>query len=463
MRSLAHMLFVLGLYLWSSCAAQVDDVSGFWNAMLTLPGASIRLEIDVVVADGQYSGVLRSPDQVGGERELSYLSLHGDSLVFEVSSLAFTFKGVLNRDNETISGDVTQMGMRFPLVFGREPLAPMRPERPQTPEAPFPYQVEEVRFVSADMAYHLAGTLTLPETPSRLGVVLVSGSGPQNRDSEMLHHRPFAVWADYLTRRGIAVLRYDERGIEASEGVFDDCTTFDLAADAAQARRFLAERLGSSAKTGIMGLSEGGLIAAIVAADDKHTDFIVSLAGPGVHSLEILHTQYIDIFVSQGVSRDDAEVGAERNRRLHALVLEAPDSTHAANALKAFHEREAAEQGVPFDGDAYTLIEGMLNTPWMRTFLSIDPRDYWSNVDCHVLAINGNRDLQVAANANLRAIGFALRRNKNSTFTTEVIPEHNHLFQRTSSGAVSEYGELTETVSEEVLEKVGNWLLRLVK
>lgn len=435
-----------------------QSITGNWNGYLNVPGNQLRIQIELNSQGDSLSGVMRSLDQGGSPVLLSALSFENQRLYFEVDRIGVAYEGHYEAQAQTITGEFTQMGMPFELNFGRDPLEPFRPDRPQTPQPPFPYTEQEVRFTSADPQYKLAGTLTLPDTPCQAGVVLVSGSGPQDRDSFIFNHKPFLVWADYLARRGIAVLRFDERGIAASEGDHDACTTYDLADDVRLAHAELLSHLPESALSGIIGLSEGGLIAAIVAAQDPTVDFIVSLAGPGVPGTEILFTQTVDIAISNGSSREAATQLAERSRLLHELLLQEPDSALAADLMREQLKAFADADDTPFDDALFAQYNAGLNNPWIRTFLKIDPRQYWGRVNCAVLALNGSKDLQVAAGANLRAISFSLRKNKNNRFKTQILDNHNHLFQRSNSGAISEYGLLTETVSEETLSIVTNWI-----
>lgn len=431
---------------------------GEWNGYLEVPGSALRIQIDLRMDGDSLTGLMRSLDQGGVPASLSVLSLENRRLYFEVDRIGVSYEGHYDATSQTITGEFTQMGLKFELNFSRESLDAIRPDRPQTPQPPFPYTEKEVRFTSSDPRYQLSGTLTMPDGTAKAGVVLVSGSGPQDRDSFIFNHRPFLVWADYLARNGIAVLRFDERGIAQSEGVRDACTTYDLANDVQKAHTELTGHLKANAASGIIGLSEGGLIAAILASQDKSVDFIVSLAGPGVTGPEILYTQTIDIAMASGMNREEAAQLADRNRLLHEVVLQENDSASTAKLLRERLSAFSEADEEPFDEGLFQQYNAGLNTPWMRSFLTIDPRQYWSKVDCAVLALNGSRDLQVAAGPNLRAIGFALRRNKNSQFTTQVLEDHNHLFQRSSTGAITEYGQLTETITEETLLLVTEWI-----
>ncbi len=454
------LLALIGLMLSGGCtSAQNGPILGFWNGRLAVPGASLRIEVVISEDGGALKGIFRSPDQSNRELALDSVMFSDAAFIFELGSLFLRYEGTLTATGDRIDGFFIQHGAHYPLSLVREQLEAQRPERPQTPQPPFPYRDEEVQFASGDPRYRLSGTLTHPEREAIAGVVLVAGSGRQDRNSEIDFHQPFAVWADFLARHGVAVLRYDERGVALSEGIHEHCTTFDLSDDALAARMFLNEQLGGRVPSGIMGHSEGGLISAIAASKDPTIDFIISLAGPGLHSLQILYDQTVDIAVASGLTQADAESQADSNRQLFEVAIQATDSADAAHRLQAaLAEKVARNEGidVPFE-----VINQQINNPWMRTFLGINPADYWSKVNCHVLALNGDKDLQVSGATNLRAIAFALRRNKNNRFMTKLLNGHNHLFQRTNTGRISEYGELTETVSEETLNAVAQWLNNL--
>ncbi len=459
MRGLALILSLVP----AVCFAQSVDFTGFWNTRLDVHGQSLRLELHLSLEDSGLTGFLKSPDQNQAKIPLSFVNQQGDSLFFNSEMIQLSFKGQHSKKEEVISGYVKQGGLNLPATFTREELEVIRPARPQTPEPPFNYSEETFHFEVAEKKFKLEGTLTTPNDGTQAAVVLVSGSGPQNRDSEAFGHRIFAVWADHLSERGIAVLRYDERGVGASEGEFGDCTSLDFAHDALAAYSALKDRFGADMPVGIIGHSEGGLVAAIAASINKELDFIVSLAGLGVSGTEVLYTQGIDIAMAEGMTRDAAVKHADRNRKAYEIIAQNSDAKHAEKELKSYLAKSGVTPGFSDTDEEFEVMNKSINTKWMRFFLSTDSRDYWSKVNCPVLAINGSKDQQVSASENLRSISFALRRNKNNSFKTEVLPNHNHLFQQSETGALSEYNIIEETVSEIALNMVSDWVLNLVK
>lgn len=457
MKNIALKLVFFGsLFMWLGVAHA--QVSGFWNGYVNLMGQEIRIVFNIELQEGEISGNMVSVDQGSGSAPITSGRFEGTKLEFEVADLGVSFSGVYDATVEQIAGQIKQQGMQFPIYLKREVLEARQAERPQTPQPPFPYLEEIVVFEVEQGRFKLEGTLTRPEEAIIAAVVLVSGSGPQERDSEILGHRLFAVWADYLSRRGIAVFRYDERGVGKSEGNFASCTTLDFSSDAAAAFQAMRKQLGSDVPCGIMGHSEGGIVAPVVATLRNDVDFIVSLAGAALPGKDILYTQTIDIAVAEGLAPETAKARADRSLGAIEVVMAGSDSTAISKALRTYFSENPSTLLDVSASEEFEIWNASLNSVWMRTFLSLDPRDYWSKVTCPVLAINGDRDMQVNAAQNLRAIQFATRRAKNSKVKTSTLADHNHLFQRSKTGAISEYGTLTETISEETLETVYSWI-----
>lgn len=452
-------LIVIFLAAFVGLTNQVHgQIAGFWNGYVNLMGQDLRIVFFFEETQGGFTGIMGSPDQGLDGMPVTHVHFADNTLEVNIDELGLTFSGVYDGAAEQIAGQVKQRGMAFPTVLKREVLEAREIERPQTPKPPFPYTEETVTIAVANGNYQLEGSFTRPETPIIAAVLLVSGSGPQDRDSEILGHRPFAVWADYLSRRGIAVLRYDERGVAQSTGNFNLCNTLDLSADAALAFGSLRERVGKDVPCGVMGHSEGGIVAPVIATLRSDVDFIVSLAGAGLPGKDILYTQNIDIAVAEGLTKETAEARANRTLGAIERVISGADSLAISEALHDYFTQNPSELQELSSAEEFELWNTSLNTVWMRGFLALDPREYWSKITCPVLAINGDRDTQVNAAQNLRGIQFATRRAKNGKVKTVTLVDHNHLFQRSTTGAISEYGSLSETVSEETLETVYSWI-----
>jgi pimeloyl-ACP methyl ester carboxylesterase len=314
----------------------------------------------------------------------------------------------------------------------------------------------------------LAATLTTPDGEGPFpGAVLVSGSGPQDRDESLMGHRPFLVLSDYLTRNGIAVLRYDDRGVSESTGDFASATTEDFTQDALAATRFLSAR-PDVGPVGIVGHSEGGLIGPMAADMSEEVAFVVMLAGPGLPGIEILGLQAELIGRAEGTPEEVLEYNREVQDRLFKVLLEEPDVEAAEPRLRAVLEKAlaggpdevrqaAGETADPAFIDAQVRQS---NTPWFRFFLTYDPRPTLERVEVPVLALNGEKDLQVPAEVNLSEVRAALERGGNADVTAMMLPTLNHLFQESVTGSVSEYARISQTMSPVALEAIGSWILK---
>jgi hypothetical protein len=402
---------------------------------------------------------MTSIDQ-GNAKIPSTLSMHGDTLVVSMPAATATYSAVFSAADDSLHGSFTQ-GIAMPLNMGRT-APPAPPSRPQEPKPPFPYDAEEVSFESVP-GVRLAGTLTIPPGAGPFpAVALVTGSGPQDRNEELVGHKPFLVIADYLARHGIATLRYDDRGVAKSTGKFATATSVDFANDAEAAVRFLRTKPRiAHDHVGVMGHSEGGLIAPMVAARSSDVAFIVMLAGPGIAGDSILLLQQALIAQATGVPTAAIEQAAEANRRLYAVLKSTPDSTAAAAQIAALSTRMVATLPVAQQAQAteqLKMAQAQLISPWMRYFISYDPGPTLRKVRVPVLAMNGTLDLQVPYKANLPAISAALTEAGNQDFRVAAMPGLNHLFQHATTGSPTEYPNIPETFSPDALDMIATWI-----
>jgi len=347
------------------------------------------------------------------------------------------------------------MGYKFPLNLSREQIEKESANRPQEPQPPYPYDVEDIIFSNPDAEIRLAGTLTIPKGKGPFhAVVLVSGSGPQNRDEEILGHKPFKVIADHFTRNGIAVLRYDDRGVGMSEGIFANTTTADFADDAAAAVNYLQQREDLD-KIGIVGHSEGGMIAPIVAAEDDSVSFIVLMAGPGMKIDQLMQLQFRSAMLQQGMGTENMEKKVASIGRINKIIQQEDDPEKRMTKISA----ELAESRMPNETDASLKAElATYTTPWWVYFMRYDPTPVLEQVKCPVLAINGDLDYQVPAAPNLEGISNSLKRGGNNNVTVQKFEGLNHLFQTAETGAGSEYAQIEETIAPEVLTTMTKWI-----
>lgn len=341
-------------------------------------------------------------------------------------------------------------------------------ERPQEPKQPFNYISEYVTFINkkADNI-KLSGTLTLPKAIKKPPVaILISGSGPQNRDTFLkpFNHKPFLVLADYLTQQGIAVLRYDDRGVEESEGKFKDATSFDFALDVEAAISFLKQRDDvNTNQIGLIGHSEGGLIAPIVSSTNKTVAFVVLLAAPGVDGGKILQTQSRKMLALNGTP----EMMLDENEKLTTIIYEAIKNHKNIDTLK-YKIRKGLNDfklqnpmSIISPSITPVLIEQqfkILESKWLLEFIRIDPKDYLENISCPVLALNGSKDVQVLTEVNLPEIEKAFVVSGNTDYTIRELENLNHLFQTAETGNVNEYKTIEETFSPNALKIIADWI-----
>jgi fermentation-respiration switch protein FrsA (DUF1100 family) len=406
-------------------------------------------------AGGALKGVADSPDQGTKDIPVQSIELTGDGVRLSLPSLGATFEGGFRGGSE-ISGTWKQGPTSLPLRLESVAEAP-KLNRPQEPKGPRPYQEREVSFASRQEGVTLAGTLTLPSgTGPHPAALLVSGSGPQNRDEEVFGHRPFLVLADALTRRGIAVLRFDDRGVGGSGGDPRQATSEDFALDAEGGVDFLAAQPQvARGRIGIIGHSEGGLIAPLVATRSDRVGFLVLLAAPGVPGEQLLLQQSAAILRATGAGEAQVERARGYNTRIYRIVREESDPRVAAEKIRPV----LREAGVPAEQTEGQLAALLL--PWYRWFLVYDPRPALRALRIPVLALIGGKDLQVPPAENLPAIEEALASGGNSHHTVRELPGLNHLFQTAGTGLMDEYPRIEETFAPQALEAIGSWILRL--
>lgn len=478
---ISHLLLLLVISLASVCSAVTlvntsgdilsvqHELKGSWAGTLKISNVELRIVFNVVKdSSGELTANLDSPDQGAYGILVDEVIVNGDSIKFIVGVVKGFYAGKIYPDSLKISGIWNQGGMSLPLDL-RKTEKVEKPNRPQEPNEPFPYKSEEVKFVNTEAGDTLAGTLTLPDkTGLFTAVVLVSGSGPQNRNEELLGHKPFLVLSDYLTRNGIAVLRYDDRGIGESTGDYRNATSEDFASDALAAVEFLRKRRDIG-KIGIAGHSEGGLIAPMVAIESDDVDFIVLIAGTGIRGDSILILQTELILNATGEDEESIKKDLKVYRRIYNEILTHKDdeqlkqdlTTILSEAYEFLSEEEKTQAG-----SKEIMIEGQLNvvlSPWFRFFVKYDPYPTLKKVKCPVLAINGEKDLQVPPKENLNAIESALKEGGNKNFKVVEMPGLNHLFQKCETGSPLEYGKIEETFSTDAMKVIAEWIWELTK
>ena len=451
---LMKSMTLLCIVLLSSFAVSGQGITGDWEGSLNLGGGrALRLVFHVSADDS--SVAMDSPDQgaYGIEGETIFLS--ADSICFSVPKIMMDYAG--HRDGDVIAGTFRQGGMSLPLEMRRTVIQPMK--RPQTPQPPFPYKEEEVRIDNPDGQSVLAGTLTVPDNYTRETpvVVLATGSGLQNRDEELFGHRPFAVIADYLARHGIASLRCDDRGIGGSTGDVVNATTEDFASDVRAALDWVRgqKRFG---KAGIIGHSEGGIIAYMLGKEKSAPDFIISIAGPSVKGTKILAYQNKEALKKTGISdtmADDFGKAVERAFE-YRLVNPVPETVSADLLASIYPQHTDGMLTQMLANSVKSLLTTDDANPWMRFYLAYDPADDLSRLSVPAFIIYGEKDRQVPPSLNAD-----VARQTASKAIVKVYPGLNHLMQHASTGAIEEYPDIEETISPDLLSDIAAFITTL--
>ena len=446
MRALIVLAGVCGI----AAAADAPSISGDWRGTVTFKGVDQHLAVHLKSAGSAWTGWMDAIDSGVKGIPLASIAAADGKVAFSIPNIGGKFGGVFDAKTGIIVGTWSQDGLNLSLSLHRpSAVEASRPRRPQEPTEPFPYLSEEVAYDNPQAAgVRLAGAFTRPKSGGPFhAVLLITGSGPQNRDEELMDHKPFLVLADYLTRRGVAVLRVDDRGIGESTGDFKTATTQDFASDAMAGVRYLASRPDVDRKhIGLIGHSEGGIIAPMVAVKMPEVAFIVMLAGTGVTGAEVIEDQVYQANLLGGMSPEMAATPrAFEHKLLSALMSNDPDG-----------KLQELSRGDPA---ALQRLKVQM-TPWYRYFLAYDPRPALEQIRCPVLALNGSKDSQVTPELNLPAIEAALKKAGNRDFTVQLMPGVNHLFQKAKTGSISEYREIEETMSPQVLEIIAAWVAR---
>lgn len=447
-------------------SAQERQIAGNWLGTLDVGGMKVRLVLKVAKGSGGgYTAKLDSIDQGAKDLAIDAITLAGDKVSLSAANLGMSYEGILNKDATEIDGTLKQGGAAGPLRFSRVAEVAMK-KRPQDPVKPYAYAEEEVSYENTADKIKLAGTLTFPRGGGRFpAVLLITGSGSQDRDETISGHRPFLVLADHLTRNGFAVLRVDDRGIGGSGGNPMTATTQDYARDVEAGLAYLKTRKEIDPKQiGLIGHSEGAIIAPMVASRSKDVAFIVMLAGTGQTGKDVILTQLGLIQRASGVNEEGVKKAVAFQDKLLSIIISEPDNKRAGEKIGAMLAQEKsglseaeAKEFARAEADIKAQTAALLS-PWYRSFISYDPRPALEKVKVPVLALNGESDLQVPSKENLAAISAALQKAGNKDVTVRSFPRLNHLFQTARTGLMSEYGEIDETISPGVLEAVTTWL-----
>lgn len=459
MKSLISTIFLMifaSISLFSQC------LIGTWNGNLDVGNGmtlAIVLNINGLTVD---SITIDSPEQAAFGIKVDRAEFSGDSFTIEISNLGAKLEGEPNTTCDTLNCSFTQRGHTFPLKMARGAYKP-KPKKQEPKD--FPYIVEEIEIFNPETNVKLSGTLTAPyDYKCDKIAILVSGSGLQNRDEEILGHKPFLVLSDHLTRNGIAVIRYDDRGFGKSTGDVENATTYDLSLDAESVVKFIRnDKRLKNMKIGIIGHSEGGIIAPMVAARNNDVDFVVMLAGPAIEMSDLLARQNYDVMKSSGQSDEIAKQYSKYALDAYKIVKNKKLSidekkTKVAVIIKKMNSLVSEDSS---DENAIMESVEILFSPWMYYSLNSNPQDELCKVKVPLLALNGDKDVQVYSKDNLAGVEKAMKKAKNHNYKTMELKGLNHLFQKCIFGSPNFYGKNEETFNEDAMRVIAEWIIAL--
>jgi pimeloyl-ACP methyl ester carboxylesterase len=453
MKIKTNMFVMLLLFAEQTAFAQIE---GYWSGKLNLGLTELEMGFDIKAVENGFSATLDVPAQGAHDLPVDETVFQDNRLQLTMSAMGASYSGELKEG--VIKGEFSQRGMAFPLNLEKSEKEAQQ-ARPQDPQPPFNYHVEEVSFTNEKEGNTLTGTLTIPKGKGPFpAMVLVSGSGQQNRDEELMNHRPFWVIADYCARHGIAVLRYDDRGMGGSTGEVENATSLDFSYDAEAAFDFLRNRKEINAlQIGILGHSEGGVINFMVSARRPEVAFLVSLAGPAVNGIEVLKAQQAAILRASGMTEEAVQFSGNANAQMFG-VIEASSSREEADTLL-----RQLVKGWGYNEELTEQTVGELVSPWMYYFLKYDPTEAIVKTKCPALLLNGSKDLQVLASQNLPGYERIIAEHHKTNLTLRELPDLNHLFQHCETGSPNEYFTIDETISPEVLEMIVDFIKGIEK
>jgi fermentation-respiration switch protein FrsA (DUF1100 family) len=444
-----------------------DGIEGIWLGTLKVGEVELRIALTFSKSeDGIYSATMNSIDQCSGEIPMEEVVMNKDSLIVKHTGIGIEFEGMVDLTNKTFDSEFRQGPGRFPILLQQVEKLPVL-ARPQEPKKPYPYKEEHVEYEQEAAGIKIAGTLSYPDSGGPFpAVVLLSGSGPQNRDEEIFGHKPFLVLSDYLTRHGIAVLRSDERGGGSTSCRVKGSTTEDFADDAMAGVAYLKSRDEINPEwIGLAGHSEGGMMAPIAASKSSDIAFIVMMAGPGIAFSDVILFQKELKWKQIGMSDEDLELNRSWHNQVSEIISMDINNEEVRERVMQLYKDLNEEERIrlhktpeSMEGEIVHLTES-----WWRYATTYNARATLMKVKCPVLAINGSKDMQVVAKENLSAIEEALQSGGNNNFLIKELEGLNHLFQTADTGDESEYVKIDETFSPVAMKLIADWILHKVE
>ena len=466
-RFVCLMIMMMSISTVSALACTTVDLTGNWLGSIEVSSVKLRLVLKITGARDHYIASLDSIDQGAKDLTIDLITQHGSTVSFSSVKYRMSYEGVLNEACDEISGNLKNPTGSLPLNLKRI-LGEVSTRRSQDPVRPYPYEEYEVAYKNDEDNVKLAGTLTVPHGAGKYpAVLLITGSGSQDRNETMVGHHPFLVLADYLTRRGIAVLRVDDRGVGGSDAGPPTANSADYVRDVLAGIRYLKKRPEIDPHhIGLLGHSEGGMIAPAAAVASRDISFIIMLAGPGVPGDEVVLKQIALINKASGEDPVKTAAALDLQKSVFSIIMAEPDNGKARVRIDGLLA-SLSDAMSPSERMAFAPIEQnfkaqtpVLLSPWYRYFLSYDPRATLKRVAIPVLALNGDNDLQVEPKENLTSIAKALAIAHNKDVTVKSFPGLNHLFQTSATGLPREYGDIEETIAPIVLETIAAWITK---
>lgn len=457
--SLALFLSLLSI---NKLEAQISN----WYGELKVQGTTLPITLEIDKRSDTTIIMMGSPAQTSEMFPITKQRLEGDSILFTIKPMGVVYRGEYNKDKTKIKGSFKQGLLVTDLEFEKKK-EKFEIKRPQEPKPPYPYLEKELSFQTPGVDYTFNGTLTLPNENGKFPcVVLITGSGLQNRDEEIMGHKPFKVIADYLTRQGIAVFRYDDRGWGSNNPELMDANTYDYAKDAQNAINLLRNHPNiDKTKIGVIGHSEGGIIASIITSMDKDIAFAVLLAGTGMNGYEVLKQQTKEILQKEKASKDVINYQIQALDEIYRLIKENKTDEEISKEMNSFFDKVYNSLSDKKRGDyqfsskaARTQFISQSSGKWMRCFMTLEPKDFLEKINQPLLSIIGTKDIQVLYKYNMPAIEKAVLSSGNKNFEKYSAKNMNHLFQECKKCTIGEYSELEETFSPKVLTRIAEFI-----
>ncbi|WP_296313603.1 alpha/beta hydrolase family protein [Winogradskyella sp. UBA3174] len=454
-----NKLFIILALSIFSINSFAQDISGNWIGILEIQGTELDFGFNLVKNGDNYKTTMNVPKQGLINTKVEMTTFLDSALTISHPALKMEYQGRLNQLNE-ITGKISLAGNTFPMNIKK---GKIEINRPQEPKTPFDYYSEDLTFLNEKAKITLSGTLTLPKEKGNFPVaIIISGSGPQNRDGEMFGHKPYLVIADFLTKNGVGVLRFDERGVGKSEGDFKTATIKDFSSDINSAINYLKNRDDiNSSKIGLIGHSIGGIIAPKVASENTDVNYIVLLAGPGINGDKLMLSQKAALERIMGLNEMQIAQGQDLVKGAYDIIVNSDlDTTTLKDSLNSFYTNK---YGNLLPKNQKNALVNQITGYEIVSLIKSKPIIYLSKVKCAVLALNGSKDFQVPAKENLGAIKKILEENGNNNAKTIELENLNHLFQECKTGALSEYSQIEQTISPAVLQLITDWIKEQTK